>query len=362
MSEVDIVEQYTLIRPQYEIFTERTRTLIDELLKIQGIKTHLIEGRTKTVDSFREKIRRPEKSYADPLAELSDLSGVRIIVYYLDDVQKVADILSSQFTVLESESSHLASEYSPDRFGYISLHSVISLNPDREKLPEWKAYKGYRSEIQIRTVLQHSWAAVSHALQYKHESDVPKQLRRKLYRLSGLFELADEEFISVRNETELLRTKTVQALDRGNMEVPLNSISLSEFIQRWDKFGELKLLMESIGFIFASPPFDEHEHDDKDYFGEFASHCEKLGIRTIQELESIIDYDAESFLKRIYNDSDWFVSEGFALSLLLIRARVDEFTVNDLVSAGWGSIIATRVIDAAIEDRKDSSRPKGRRN
>ena len=71
MSEVDIVEQYTLIRPQYEIFTERTRTLIDELLKIQGIKTHLIEGRTKTVDSFREKIRRPEKSYADPLAELS---------------------------------------------------------------------------------------------------------------------------------------------------------------------------------------------------------------------------------------------------------------------------------------------------
>lgn len=205
--------------------------------------------------------------------------------------------------------------------------------------------------------MQHSWAAVSHALQYKHESDVPKQLRRKLYRLSGLFELADEEFISVRNETELLRTKTVQALDRGNMEVPLNSISLSEFIQRWDKFGELKLLMESIGFIFASPPFDEH--DDKDYFGEFASHCEKLGIRTIQELESIIDYDAESFLKRIYNDSDWFVSEGFALSLLLIRARVDEFTVNDLVSAGWGSIIATRVIDAAIEDRKDSSRPKG---
>lgn len=43
MSEVDIVEQYTLIRPQYEIFTERTRTLIDELLKIQGIKLILLK-------------------------------------------------------------------------------------------------------------------------------------------------------------------------------------------------------------------------------------------------------------------------------------------------------------------------------
>ncbi|MBF6650551.1 GTP pyrophosphokinase family protein [Methylobacter sp. BlB1] len=361
MSEVDVVEQFTLLRPQYVAFTERTMSLISELLKIQGIKTHLIEGRAKTVDSFREKIRRPGKSYDNPLEELPDLSGIRIIVYYLDDVEKVANMLSSQFKVIESETSHLASEYSPDQFGYISLHSVVSLNFDREKLPEWRAYKGYRSEIQIRTVLQHSWAAVSHALQYKHESDVPKQLRRKLYRLAGLFELADEEFIAVRKETETLRAKAVQALDHGNTEVSLNSISLREFSQRWSKLEALKQLMESIGYIFDRPPGDEDE--DKDYFGVIASHCEKLGIRTIREFESAIDYDAETFLKRIHPAGhDWFVSEEFALYLLLIRARIDEFTVDELVSVGWGHSTATRVIEGAREDEKLTKRSKGRRH
>ena len=354
MSEADVVGQFTLLRPQYVAFTERTRSLIDELLKIHGIKTHLIEGRAKTVDSLREKIRRPGKSYADPLAELPDLSGIRIIVYYLDDVEKVADILSREFTVLESETSHLASEYSPDQFGYISLHSVVSLNSDREKLPEWKAYKGYRSEIQIRTVLQHSWAAVSHALQYKHESDVPKQLRRKLYRLSGLFELADEEFIAVRNETELLRTKTVHALEQGNIEVSLNSISLSEFAKRWNKLEDLRLLMKSIGYIFGLHPYDEV--DDEDYFGVITSHCEKRGILTIQEFESIINYDAESFLRCIHDGNEWYVSEDFVLYLLFIRARIDEFTVNELVSLGWGEDTANRVIEGAREDIKEHRR------
>jgi ppGpp synthetase/RelA/SpoT-type nucleotidyltranferase len=334
--------------------------LIIELLKIQGIKTHLIEGRAKTVDSFIEKIRRPGKSYDNPLEELPDLSGVRIIVYYLDDVEKVAKILSSEFTVIESETSHLASEYSPDKFGYISLHSVVCLSSDRENLPEWRAYKGYRSEIQIRTVLQHSWAAVSHALQYKHESDVPKQLRRKLYRLAGLFELADEEFISVRAETEILRVKTAEALDHGNIEVCLNSISLKEFSQRWSKLEALKKLMESIGYIFDRPPDDTDE--DTDYFGIIASYCEKLGIHTIREFESVIDYDAETFLKEIRGGDDWFVSEEFALYLLLIRAKIDEFTVDDLLSVGWSKNIAVRVIKGARANENQSKRSKDRRH
>lgn len=55
-------------------------------------------------------------------------------------------------------------------------------------------------EIQVRTVLQDAWAIVAAHLSYKQESDVPKQLRRKLNALSGLFETADSQFDRLRDE------------------------------------------------------------------------------------------------------------------------------------------------------------------
>lgn len=81
-------------------------------------------------------------------------------------------------------------------------------------MPEWRSFKNFHAEIQVRTVLQHSWAAVSHALQHKREGDVPLALRRRIFRLAGLFELANEEFIQIRNENiEISERSTAAVID-----------------------------------------------------------------------------------------------------------------------------------------------------
>lgn len=344
------ITEYTLLRPQYSAFTERIESLITELLKLDEIKTHLIESRTKTVESFKEKIRRPGKSYKEPLKELIDLSGVRIIVYYIDDIEKVSNILSKEFNIVETEKSHLATEYSVDQFGYISLHFVIALKPERARLPEWSTYKDFVTEIQIRTVLQHSWAAVSHALQYKHESDVPKALRRKLHRLAGLFELADEEFSSLRSETVSIQKEASEALEHGDHEILINPITLKEFMQRWDKSEENRNIMKEIGYFFDD---DMVEDSDKDYFGEVSLYCEKFGIKTIEDLISIVNFNAESYFNEVFDGGPWYISDGFMLFLLLIRAKIDDFTEKDLVtSGGWSEEIAKRVIKSAKKDKK----------
>jgi putative GTP pyrophosphokinase len=350
MNEKKEIDNFELQRPLYVSYTDRLKELITELLRINDVKIHLIEARTKTVESFSEKIRRPGKSYQNPLDELSDLSGIRVIVYYQDDVENVAKILSQELKVVESEVSHQPSKYSPDQFGYISLHYVVKLTAQRTKLPEWKIYKAFRSEIQIRTVLQHSWAAVSHALQYKHESDVPKQLRRKLYRLAGLFELADEEFVSVRDTTIEVRSIAVAALDNGDNSILIDALSLNEFMKRWDKIVKTKEFMTNIGYNFDSMIYP----DDQDVLGQISFHCERIGIKSISELLNSIDYDSEPFLKRTYqkiaSESPWYVSERFTLLLLLIRANIKDFTIKDLVETGWGQEIAKDVIECAVYD------------
>jgi len=356
MSKKESVELYKSIRPTYVLLTDKIQTLLSELLRLSGIKFHLIDGRAKSIDSFQEKIRRPNKSYSNPLKELTDLSGSRVIVYYHDDVEKVANVLAREFQVVEKEISHQASEYNPEQFGYISLHYIVKINQERADLAEWKPYEDLLIEVQIRTVLQHSWASISHALQYKNEVDVPKALRRKLNRLAGLFELADEQFIDIRSESEEAKKKVNEQITSGYHHIPIDPISLREFLNNWAELKGIIEFMVIIGFSFEQSPQEEWDEDyeDKDYIGIVSETCHRLGLTTIEELEQALLFDPKNYLETLYERErgDWYVSEDFTLYLLIIRAKINDFTVSDLLTLGWGKSTAEKVIDVAKNDEK----------
>ncbi|MFD1007248.1 GTP pyrophosphokinase [Oceanisphaera ostreae] len=359
MIEKSAVRSYRLIRPDYVNLTDKVKVLLSELLRINGIKFHLIDGRTKTIESFQEKIRKPNKFYENPLKQLTDLSGVRVIVYYHDDVEKVANVLVKEFQVVEKEVSHQASEYNPEQFGYISLHYIVKIGLDRAELSEWKMYESLLVEVQIRTVLQHSWTSISHALQYKNEVDVPKSLRRKLNRLAGLFELADEQFIDIRHESEDARQEASAQILAGNNHIPIDPISLREFINSWGALEGIVDFMLSVEFSFEDPPHaphrDEH-YEEQDYLGFISEHCHRVGLLTIEDLEKALSFNPKNYLKNLFenNNSDWYVSEGFVLYLIIIRAKITDFCVDDLLSSGWGGSTAKKVIEIAKSDAKIS--------
>jgi putative GTP pyrophosphokinase len=182
-SSTDWKSEYEDVYPTYEAFRSHFEVLPRGLINQADIDVQVLESRTKTSSSFVEKMNRPGKDYVNPLDELPDLVGLRVTLYYSDDIFPVEDILSSEFDVHPEHSSNKQQELSPNELGYLSVHHVVSLKPPRTDLSEWKPYASMKAEIQIRTVLQHAWASVSHALQYKHESDIPSQLKRKLFRL-----------------------------------------------------------------------------------------------------------------------------------------------------------------------------------
>ncbi|MEQ6309850.1 GTP pyrophosphokinase family protein [Delftia sp. WSY_9] len=228
---MDFIDQYRIQRPSYEILATRLQDLLHYLAKANKIEVHTIESRAKTLESFSEKVSRPGKTYQNPLEDITDLCGLRVILYYQEDVHHLAKLIREEFNVDDKRSGDKRDELRSDQFGYISVHLICQLGDNRNNLPEWRDYRDLRAEIQVRTVLQHAWASISHALQYKNKSDIPEQFMRQMTRIAGLLELSDEQFSSLREKTSTLRSEVGKSLASSNLQVTINSVALEQFLE-----------------------------------------------------------------------------------------------------------------------------------
>jgi putative GTP pyrophosphokinase len=345
----DVLDKYKLLVPTYERYSRKLETLLTDLLNAHKIDFHLIEVRIKTPESFTEKITRANKDYSDPLKEVTDFCGLRVIVYYTKDVDRVAKLIEREFQVDTSNSSDKRYQASPSEFGYNSMHFVVSLSTSRISLPEWIDLKTLKAEIQIRTVLQHAWAAISHKLQYKINSEVPIELQRKLFRLSALLELADDEFLGLKENQENLSASIKLNMEKGKIEIPIDAISIAEFLRTSDDVKILSQLAIKLGF-------KEADKDDTNRQTSLIPICNLRGIRTISDLKSILHSSlpwAPSYLKRQVDASrEWTVSPEFVCTLIIIGQYANEIQTEDLVKQGWYHDIADRTIKVARQERK----------
>jgi putative GTP pyrophosphokinase len=190
------VRTYAALQPELQVVTDRYVAIITTLLDDAGINYLNITGRTKSVASFAAKAVRSldgELLYADPLKQITDVVGVRVITYLQSDVAAVAQLFADQLTIIDDRD--LGQETARDgRFGYASRHLLISSVAVRE----WPA------SVQVRTILQHAWAEFEHDIRYK--GNVPAEdapdLDRRFTLAAGLLELADREFTEIRNRIQ----------------------------------------------------------------------------------------------------------------------------------------------------------------
>ncbi|HST58297.1 MAG TPA: hypothetical protein VLK84_06415, partial [Longimicrobium sp.] len=310
------VGRYASLRPRHEEFTLELVKLIRALLRAQQVDFHLIESRTKDVQSFTEKITRASKEYTDPLTQITDLSGIRIIAYYDEDVALISQLLESEFDIDWSNSSDKRAALKPEEFGYRSVHYVAKLNVDRTRLREWQNVANLQAEIQVRTVLQHAWAAISHKLQYKREADVPPTLRRRLNRLSALLELADEQFLAIRNDTVDLTQVIEEKLATGETDLDVNLLTVEEFVRTSDVVRWLFAVAEEVGF-------DSLSNEDPDNLSVLAGLAGHLDLKSITELRAALSVPDEWALEYLrdqfmVDQESWQVDATFVCILILI--------------------------------------------
>ena len=215
-----ILEEYRNERASFLTTTQELTARIRNFLDDAGIIVAAVESRVKTEGSLIGKLELKGGKYAS-LADITDIIGIRVITFYIDDVDKVASAMERLFDVDWENSVDKRKVHEIDSFGYLSLHYICRIPDSR-----------YRFEVQMRTVLQHAWANMNHDTGYKSGVEVPKEYLRNLNRLAGMLELADEQFSRIRMELTDYRRRVHALVASGNLdEVPLDGDTFRSFLE-----------------------------------------------------------------------------------------------------------------------------------
>jgi ppGpp synthetase/RelA/SpoT-type nucleotidyltranferase len=224
------------IRFQYEELKEMLLRLEEEVVFILSseiekseIKIHHISSRIKEFGSLYDKSIRND--YENPLTEATDLVGVRVVCLFMSDIVNIGNVIRKSFHV-EHEDNKIEGQDIAS-FGYMSVHFIATMKKEFIG-PRYDLIKNRKFEIQLRTIAMDAWATISHYLDYKNPTDVPRDLKRDFYALSGLFYVADTHFEIFYNEGRESREKMRKIFGDKDIipEQEINLDSLSAYSQR----------------------------------------------------------------------------------------------------------------------------------
>jgi len=273
MDKAKLEEWYDCNLSANEQFKNKMESLIQELISEEGIHVHSITSRVKEKDSFFKKCELKNYERVD---KVTDIVGIRIITHILEDVKKVRELIEAEFEIDSDNSGDKSSDLKPNETGYLSDHRIAQLNSSRSGLSEYKQHKGKVFEIQIRTLLQHAWAEISHENSYKFSGVLPEKISRHFYLTAGTLELIDQEFQRLIVELSGYSNKVKEHIKAGIFDIEINSFSLNEYLsEKLKDFSEI-----------------EHTLDGGDK--EVIDVLEEFGVKTIRELDDITSPSPEN--------------------------------------------------------------------
>jgi len=165
---------------------------LDDFLKIPP------KPRVKDVGSLVDKAFYRDKSYTDPYVEITDKVGVRFVVLLTSEIKIVEAAITScdDWTTSKDKDYEEERNKYPTAFTYQSVHYLVvskrTIESEEVTIPA-----GIPCEIQVRTLLQHAYAELSHAWTYKPKSAIVPIVKRTVAKSMALIEATDDFFEEV---------------------------------------------------------------------------------------------------------------------------------------------------------------------
>jgi hypothetical protein len=161
-------------------FLGKMEDLVKQVVTYSNIPTYLIDSKIETqVNAYGENVNIPV---------------VRVVSFFEDTISKVTNLLNSEFDIRIIKDEHAT----PDSFTSSGLTFQAALKSNRLDLPEYKILGPHRFEIRVSSILQDVYTAMQKGLSNGSPS-LPDNVKRDFYRVGAFLEMADIEFVKIRD-------------------------------------------------------------------------------------------------------------------------------------------------------------------
>lgn len=259
-------------RDREELYREYAATVagtIERSLAVADIPHYQVQHRAKSVSSLAAKASRlldlgdgrVDLRYPDPLGDITDLAGVRVVTYFKDDLPVVRASIEREFGL--TEPWNLTQK--EDGAGYESWHCLVELPERRLGMIEYARFGDLVCEVQLRTLLQHAWAQIEHGARYKGGLPLSPEVDRLFVRSKRMLDEADHHFDGIRaaQHAAVRRMTAQRRLDRTTLaelidelcpprDGSISGVGYELFLERLDRLG--LVTVEELGALLR--PYD----------------------------------------------------------------------------------------------------------
>lgn len=156
-------------RAHYRALVDAIQDILRHALQQHDLTAHSITGRAKELDSLRKKLGDRGIGLDQPMDEIKDLAGCRIVFLTNSQVDAFNNTgaLHEYFEVLNVNVHHPVPGTDTETKLFDSTNYLVRLRPEPLALAEYGEFEGLSAEIQIQTLLNHAWAEMGHDTIYK---------------------------------------------------------------------------------------------------------------------------------------------------------------------------------------------------
>lgn len=177
------------VRTKFEVLNDELSTT-DNRNPIEMIKS-----RVKKPESIVGKLMRRnlDISIETIMEEIHDVAGIRVICSFVDDIYKVAEMLSIQDDVTVLQVKDYIKK--PKENGYRSYHMIIEIPVFFSNVKQ-----SIKVEVQLRTIAMDFWASLEHSMKYKKNIENSEEIAEELKKCADLISDTDFKMQEINNK------------------------------------------------------------------------------------------------------------------------------------------------------------------
>ena len=184
--------------------------------KYRDYPIHNVQARIKSRKSIEKKLihRELPVSAISAKENLTDIAGIRVICYFIEDIYSILSLVRTQTDLLILKESDYITN--PKASGYKSYHMVLGVPVYRIEGMQY-----YPVEIQFRTLSMDLWASMEHRISYKKERADKEELTTELLGYANQLQEIEKSFES---HNEIGKLKEPEKMEK-DMSEPENTDS-----------------------------------------------------------------------------------------------------------------------------------------